>query len=174
MRTKILTLALICLFVFASCNSPADPEIEKALTQNPDDYNPWKDTAYACKIEAAASVNTAIAYGHISLWVANGWGASNQDIVLSPLSDNPSMSEGAISFWKIIPPGTYKLIFRINHVTLVIEDGYPAPSLWTVRMNVSSSNQGLIITDGVQEASFSAWDEGEWGYQKTFTFSISE
>jgi len=31
MRTKVLILGLICLLVFAYCNSPADPEIEKAL-----------------------------------------------------------------------------------------------------------------------------------------------
>jgi len=31
MRTKILTLSLICLFVFAYCESPADPEIKSAL-----------------------------------------------------------------------------------------------------------------------------------------------
>jgi len=31
MRTKILILGLICLFVFTYCDSPADPEIEKAL-----------------------------------------------------------------------------------------------------------------------------------------------
>lgn len=31
MRTKVLILGLICLFVFAYCNSPADPEIEKVL-----------------------------------------------------------------------------------------------------------------------------------------------
>lgn len=31
MRTKILTLGLICFFIFTYCNSPADPEIEKAL-----------------------------------------------------------------------------------------------------------------------------------------------
>lgn len=35
MRIKILVLGLICLFAFAYCNSPADPEIEKAL--NPPD-----------------------------------------------------------------------------------------------------------------------------------------
>lgn len=31
MKTKILTLGLFCLFIFAYCNSPADPEIEKTL-----------------------------------------------------------------------------------------------------------------------------------------------
>lgn len=31
MRTKVLILGLICLLIFAFCNSPADPEIEKAL-----------------------------------------------------------------------------------------------------------------------------------------------
>jgi len=31
MKAKILTLGLICFFIFAYCNSPADPEIEKAL-----------------------------------------------------------------------------------------------------------------------------------------------
>lgn len=37
MRIKILTLGLICFFIFAYCNSPADPEIEKALDPgNPD------------------------------------------------------------------------------------------------------------------------------------------
>jgi len=31
MKTKILILSLICLFIFAYCTSPADPQIEKAL-----------------------------------------------------------------------------------------------------------------------------------------------
>ena len=31
MRVKILALGLICFFIFAYCNSPADPEIEKTL-----------------------------------------------------------------------------------------------------------------------------------------------
>lgn len=31
MRIKLLILGLICLFIFAYCNSPADPEIEKTL-----------------------------------------------------------------------------------------------------------------------------------------------
>ena len=35
MRIKILTLALTCLFIFASCESPADPEIKKALNPDP-------------------------------------------------------------------------------------------------------------------------------------------
>lgn len=37
MKIKILILGLICLFVFAYCESPADPQIEKALNpSNPD------------------------------------------------------------------------------------------------------------------------------------------
>lgn len=31
MRVKVLILGLICFFIFAYCNSPADPEIEKTL-----------------------------------------------------------------------------------------------------------------------------------------------
>jgi len=31
MKTKILTLGLICFFIFAYCKSPADPEIKKTL-----------------------------------------------------------------------------------------------------------------------------------------------
>lgn len=31
MKAKILILSLICFFIFTYCNSPADPEIEKAL-----------------------------------------------------------------------------------------------------------------------------------------------
>lgn len=31
MKAKILTLGLICFFIFAYCTSPADPQIEKAL-----------------------------------------------------------------------------------------------------------------------------------------------
>jgi len=31
MKAKVLTLGLICFFIFASCTSPADPEIKKAL-----------------------------------------------------------------------------------------------------------------------------------------------
>lgn len=31
MRTKVLTLGLICFFVFAYCNSPADPGIEETV-----------------------------------------------------------------------------------------------------------------------------------------------
>jgi len=38
MRTKILILGLICLFVFVYCNSPADPEIKKVLS--PENSNP--------------------------------------------------------------------------------------------------------------------------------------
>jgi len=38
MRAKVLNLSLICLFVFAYCESPADPEIKSAL--NPENSNP--------------------------------------------------------------------------------------------------------------------------------------
>lgn len=44
MKTKILILGLMCLFIFAYCNSPADPEIEKALNPgNPGNPGPTED-----------------------------------------------------------------------------------------------------------------------------------
>ena len=38
MKAKILILGLICLFIFAYCNSPADPEIKKALNPGPQHF----------------------------------------------------------------------------------------------------------------------------------------
>lgn len=37
MRTKVLILGLLCFFIFAHCNSPADPEIKKVLNPEPPD-----------------------------------------------------------------------------------------------------------------------------------------
>lgn len=173
MRTKILTLVLICFFIFVSCNSPVDPGIGNII--EPD---PANDVSYSCEIKASVSVNTA-ANGDVSLFIdgqscegGNPWDIRKPHF--SPLPDNLGVSEGAVSFWKIIPPGTHTFIFVLNHTTLVVEPDYPEPSLWTVKMNISSSNQELVILGGVQEATFAEWDRGEWGYQKTFVFSISK
>lgn len=167
---KILFLIFICFFVFTYCESPADPEIKKALNPGPVDYS--NDVSFSCKIDATVWVNTA-ATGTVNLFLDDVWCGSFNEVDFSPFSDNSSTSEGTISFWKIIPPGTHTFIFRLNHTTLVIEAGYPTPSWWTVKMNVSNNYPDRVI-NGVQEASFSTWNEGDWGKQKTFTFSISE
>lgn len=158
MRAKILTRSLICFFVFASCTSPADPEIEEAL--NPD---PTTDVRYSCQIELTASVNTS-ANGTIRLSLDD----SCRGFDFSPLPDNPSVSEGAISYWQIMPPGTHTLTFWLS--SCILEPSYPVPSSWTVRMNVSSSNQDLVIIDGIQKLSLTTWEMEEY---KTFTFSIA-
>ncbi|MBA7496914.1 hypothetical protein ES702_07523 [subsurface metagenome] len=77
MKTKILVLGLICLFVFAHCNSPADPEIEKVLnpilpainyfTVTPTDINQFQTATLEWKTTNANKVEIDNGIGEVAL-----------------------------------------------------------------------------------------------------------
>ena len=175
MKVKTLVLGLIFLVLVAcekDIKSPYSPELPEP--------NPGPTTDYYCVFEASLSMNTA-ANGCVQIFIDDVWCGSFNEIDFSPLSDNPEISEGAISFWEKISLGTHilKFVFECDTFTLVL--GYPAPSLWTIRMNVSSGNSSdnIAVTDGIQEVSFAEWDMNVDDFHagfpaKAFTFSISK
>lgn len=177
MKTKILILALICFFVFAYCNSPANPEIEKAL--NPENPNPTTDVFYSCKFDLTV-FHDASASGTFLLSLLEETPSSNDliknlgNLDFYPLPDNPDVSEGAVSLWAevpAVPSGTYNLALKLEQYNDLVE-GEVTPGEWVIKMIVSSSNLELFIAGSVQEQRYALVQVGRdtaW-----FTFSISE
>lgn len=73
MKTKILTLGLICLFIFAYCTSPADPQIEKAL--NPG--NPGNSSLLAIASFTATHQISHFMADHQQSTEQGGWWSSS-------------------------------------------------------------------------------------------------
>lgn len=101
MRTRILILGLICLFIFAYCNSPADPDIEKAL-------NPGNPNFIGLPIiEYITATPGEIAYGNFFMLA---WSVSNASHYIIVDGDGVSKFESpSTDIPLLLGPQTLKL-----------------------------------------------------------------
>lgn len=172
MKAKILILGLVCLFVFTYCESPASPE--KAL--NPEPPDPTPDISYSYEFELSVSYDVS-ATGDIYLFREEIPKELNVVHMLPkldffPLPDNPDVSEGMVSCWQELFPGTYKIIFRLAHYN-DYEEGQNqiTPGEWVIKMIAASPDIRTYVAGGIQEQRIGLWKVGQ-DYE--FTFSVSD
>lgn len=175
MKAKILILGLVCLFVFAYCESPANPEIEKAL--NPEPSDPPIDIYYSCEFELMVS-HDASATGDFHLSLLEETPSDNEFLMdlgnldFSPLLDNQDISEGTASFQAtipMVPSGIYNLCLQLAHYN-DYEEGQSTPGEWVMKMIIFSPS-GFFINGAVQEQRIRLRYVGR---ECWFTFSISD
>ncbi len=161
---KKTLLSFLCFSLFLSI-----PGCKKKLPTSPDIpeiINDRLDTVYySCKFDVMVSHDES-ATGHIYLYYIN---LISVDLDFSPLPDNPDVSEGAVSFWEIVNPGTYSLTIRLQRYN-DLEDGQVTSGEWIIKMTISS-HPDLMIGGGVQEQNIGLWKLGQ---DYSFTFIIGE
>lgn len=175
MRTKLLTLGLICLLMLGSgCKKqlPTSPDIPDVPEPDP------TDVFYSCNFQVTVS-HDASATGdfYISLLEETPTGnpqlMSLGDLNFSPLPNNPDVSEGTVSFLETIPAvpsGTYVLCLHLVHYN-DLEQYQVTPGEWVIEATISEGFEFLTggVFTSVRYALVQVGRDTAW-----LTFSISE